>query len=205
MDGCFTITLKDFLTVLIQGGMFCVAIVALETWRRQLQGTTKHQVALEIATEVKALTYLFFEARSPWFEGWEFPDDYNLKPSRERTADDEVKAWEHVYNNRWKHLHPQILKVAQLRAKVGAVLGDNAADAAEKVARAAKKLEFWWGRDLEQKSAGADAVAARRDQNIVDEVRQSIVLADGTKNDKYSREFSSAADSLLALAQPHFK
>jgi hypothetical protein len=125
MDACLTLSVKDVLTLLIQFGVFCVAAVALETWRRQLQGTTKHSVALRIATEIKQLTYLFFESRSPLFEAWEFSDAYNAMPRQDRTPDDEADAWAHAYLNRWKQLWPQVRKVARLRAKVGAALGDE--------------------------------------------------------------------------------
>lgn len=183
--------------------MLCVAIVALTTWQRQLKGTAVHKVAATLATEVKALSYAFFESRSPLYEGWEFPAEYHaLPPGAARTDAQEADAWAHVYLNRWKALWPRVLRIAKLRAKIGAILGDDVADKAEQLARIARQLKFWMEHDVSQKRAGPEIVA-HWDQNFVQAVRRSVTLADGTRNDAYSQEFIQARESLLSLIRQH--
>lgn len=194
--------LRDFFTVMFQLIMSCTAIVALTTWQRQLKGTAAHGIAARLATEVKALSYAFFESRSPLYEGWEFPPEYYAVTGRARTNDEEASAWEHVYTTRWKELWPRVLRLAKLRAKVGALLGDDVADAAETFARIAKQLKFWMEHDISQKRAGPEIVA-HWDQNFAARVRQSVSLTDGTRNDAYSREFIVARDRVLSMLRIH--
>jgi hypothetical protein len=67
------------------------------------------------------------------------------------------------------------------------------------------QLKSWMQRDVEQKRAGSEVVAQWTNQAFAQEVRQSVVLTDGTRNYRYSREFNTAADKLLALVRPNFK
>jgi hypothetical protein len=194
---------KDLLTLLMQFGLLCVAIAALETWRRQLKGTTAHAAAVKVASEAKTLSNLFFEARSPMFKAWEFPASYYAEEPDAHSDDDEADAIKHVYNNRLQHVWPHIIKLAQMRGEIGAVLGDDVADAAEKLARIAEQLKSWMERDVELHRAGNDFVDRIHDKAYVARVRSSVVMEDNTPTDPFSLEFIRARDALLALVRPH--
>lgn len=65
-------------------------------------------------------------------------------------------------------LCPYVRAVAELRAKCGAVFGDDAAAACEKLAIEARHLRFYMEQDVSMKRAG-DAVNLWSDQELVQE------------------------------------
>lgn len=202
MQDGLALSLKDFLTILIQLGTFAVAIVAVTTWQRQLKGTTTHSAAIKVASAAKTLSNLFFESRAPIFEAWEFPAAYHEMSKTERSDAAEAEAWKHAYNTRFQQLWPQVLKLAEMRGEIGAVLSDPVADAAERLARKAKELKYWMEHDLDLKRAGDDFVARVHDARYVARVRASVVAHD-EQDDQLSREFIAAREKLLALVRPY--
>jgi hypothetical protein len=174
----------------------------LTLWRAQLRGTSKHTVAIEAATEVRALATAFFESRSPFYAAWEFPDDYNAIPDKERQPADDARAWAHVYQGRWAAVHTHMLTVARLRGKVGAVLGDDVAEQMEKLARKANLLTFWMNESLAQKRAGLEMVKGWASQDVV-KATPGYVTVGEERDDKYSKEFLAILDPLLVKLKKH--
>jgi hypothetical protein len=190
----------DWLSALTSVATLVVAVLALGTWREQLRGTASHATALDLATEVRALRNKFFEARSPLFEAWEFPSSYYEAPLP-RSSHQEAEAWRHVYGNRWKELWPQILKLADMRPRVGAVLGDAVAHRTENLARKARELRFWMDHSIEIYRAG-EGVAAWNDQAFVQRTRDSVV-AGPDRDDTLSQEFTSIYNEIIEQLDEH--
>jgi hypothetical protein len=182
-------------------GLFA-ALYGLGLWREQLRGTSKHATALEAATEARTLAILFFESRAPMYMAWEFPERYHNTPRDERTDEVEAEAWAHAHETRWKIVYEQILKVAQLRGKVGAVLGDKAAEEMEKLARKAKMLSWWMSEDVKIKRAGRATVAGWNSQDHVRQVPLHVSVTD-TQDDAFSTEFNAILATLLAELKRH--
>lgn len=92
------------------------------------------------------------------------------------------------------HTGPYVKAVAELRAKCGAVVGDDAAAAAEKQANTARQLQFYMQQHTDQLRAGAEGVSLWADQNFVQVVKNSVTVSD-PKDDKFSKEFEAAFDA----------
>jgi hypothetical protein len=151
-------TVPDWLTFFAAAATALFAWKALSSWRRQLEGQTRHGVALEIASAARSLRYAFYDARSPLLLAAEFPESYRTRRMGERpTRDKEASEHAFVYQNRLKALWPYIRDCAKLRPKAGITFGDKCADALEALAKKARELEFIAQEHVEQMRVGCAA------------------------------------------------
>ena len=193
----------DWVAALAAVGTLVVAAWAALSWREQLRGGSKHTVAQEVATAARALRYAFYGVRSPLIEGWEFPESYwSRAPGVTSSNSEEAEAYRHVYHRRMKELWPSIKAVADLRARSGAVLGEDVAKEIEVLAKKARELDFFFQQDVDQRRAGPEGVRRWTDQAFVERVKQSVVVHD-PPDDRFSREFEALLKALLDRVNTH--
>jgi hypothetical protein len=153
-------SVPDWVAALSALATFVVALLAYRSWRSQLLGQSQHVAALRIAEAARLLKYHFYDARSPLHEAWEYPTEYHA--ARDRTPEVEADGLRHLYNGRLKLLWPSIMRIAKLRARASAVLGDDVANQMELLARKARELQFLMSQKVEQERAGPEIVAQWR-------------------------------------------
>ena len=153
--------------------------------------------------EARLLRYFFYDARNSWYDAGEFPPAYHQMTSEQRTNDDEARAWAYVYEGRYKLVRRQIWVLARLRARSGAVLGDESAAAIETLARKARELGNFMNERVAQYRAGEHIVAQWPDQGWVRRVRDSVEVNPDDHSDRYSREFDEAFEALQGKLRPH--
>lgn len=173
-----------------------IAAVALSTWRDQMRGTSRHAAAAEIAEAAQLLKYHFYEARSAWVDAGEFPAGY----STGGTPTQEAEAWAYVLQNRYDLLKPQILRLATLRAKAGALLSEETAEALGALARKASELHNFFRHRIEQIRVGPNIVSMW-DQQWVQKVNYSWQLGLQGQTDPYSLEFDQKFEALMKLVR----
>lgn len=178
-----------------------IALKALLAWRDQVRGSSKHAAAAEILEAARLTRYHFYDARNAFYVTSEFPASYN-QVSGERSRQEEVDGWAHVYAARWNLLGPQILRLATLRAKAGAVLSEDCADALEAMARKARELHNLFQERIGQIRAGPAIVAQWPDQDWVQRVTNSVQVIRGDHTDPYSLEFEATFAALKRLVDP---
>jgi hypothetical protein len=149
----------DCVTALGTAVTAIVAVYAAVTWQRNLRQATKHETAANVLEQARLFRYLFYDARNPLYQGGEFPPDYYAKSDRDRTNAEQARAWTFVFRNRWKLLEPQVLALAKLRARAGAVLGDNIAQAIEDLAKSGRELHLLMEHRVEQIREGRNSSA----------------------------------------------
>jgi hypothetical protein len=186
-------------------GAFATALIAwlaLRSWRDQLRGTSKHAAAAEIAEAARLTKYLFYDARNPFYDSGEFPPSYHLR-LEPRTDAEEAKAWAYVYRRRYRRLNKQILRLAILRAKAGALLSEESAAGLEDLARKARELRGFFQNKINQIRAGQQAVNQWRNQRWVKRVNEAVKLEPpNDHSDPYSLEFEAKFDALMDLVRP---
>lgn len=189
-----------------------IAGIALRTWRTPLRGTTRHNAAAEILEQARLFRYLFYDARNPIYWAGEFPPGYHEKSREDQAArrrldvdadvgsEIEADGFAYVFDARWKLLEPQILQLAQLRAKAGAVLSEDVAQAIDGLARKGRELHNYMSQMVEQYRVGRGIVRQWGDQNWVQRVKAGVKV-DDTKNpqDAYSLELEEKFNKLAEL------
>jgi hypothetical protein len=177
-----------------------IAWAALRSWRDQMRGTSRHAAAAEIAETARLTKYHFYDARSPLYEQWEFPPDYDVLTQHGR--DDEAKAWAHLFTNRFRGLAEQVNRLATLRAKAGALLNEECAAALEELARKARSLRYMFQQKVEHRRVGPDIVAQWPDQAWVKQVDQSVEVNPQNHTDAFSIDFEARYAALMSLVKP---
>lgn len=187
----------DWVGVGVSAVTLFLAWKALASWKAQLSGTKRHETAHEIALSARALRYAFYESRSPFISAWEFPDSYRERRHGETPTNADLAAEHaHVYRERLKVLWPYIQACAELRAKAGAVFGDDCAGALEALAKKAREFEFVVAEYVAQLRVGPEVVRQWTDQKWAERVRASI-SASGERDDPLSLEFEEKMKGLM--------
>jgi hypothetical protein len=136
-------------------------------------------------------------------EGWEFPESYwEGAPSKRRSNAEEADAYRHVYHRRMQELWPSIKAAADLRAKAGAVLGEETAKDLEDLAKKARELDFFFQQDVDQRRAGPEGVKQWSDQDFVARVKKSVVAQEPAE-DGFSKEFEEILERTLGRLRPY--
>lgn len=182
----------DWLTAIGTVATAAVAWWAFLSWRKPLRSASQHAAAEEIAEAVRLLWHHLYDARSPWIAAGEYPREYYEKDRHSRSNQDEARGLAHVYDERWKILWPQILRIATLRAKAGALLDDEVEKGLEALAKCADGLHdsFSWAVKFERD--GRELVAQYSDQTWVARVRAAVAVDRDKRDDVYSKEFEEA-------------
>lgn len=188
---------REWVGTLAEVATAALAAIALFTWRAHLRGATKYKVAHQVLEEARLLRYFFYDARNPWVDAAEFPPDYHaaLATFGERTAVQEAKGWAYVYNARYRMVRRQILVLARLRARAGAVLGEDMATAIEQLVRKAGELHGLMRARVEQYRAGDDVVNQRPNREWNARVREGVEVPP-EHDDRFSREFEERLKGL---------
>jgi hypothetical protein len=191
----------EWLTALAALATAVFAWLALSAWRGQMRGTSRHMAAAEIAEAAQLIKYHFYDARNAFVVVGEFPPTYrSLRPPR--SPGDEFMGWQHVFQNRYELLAPQISRLATLRAKAGALLSDECAAGLEALARKARELHGFFQDRLEQIRVGPNIVSQWTDQNWVKRVNTSFQVNPQDHSDPYSLEFEEKFAALMDLIKP---
>ena len=178
-----------------------VALAAYRAWRPQLRGASKHTAAAKILEAARLARYHFYDARNTVITAGEFPAEYWA--SKARSNAQEADGFAKVYQGRWKHLWPQIEQLAILRAKAGALFGEEVASALDELARKARELQGFMENHLSELRAGPEIVSQWADQEWVRRVRNSVSVDPQDHTDDYSKEFEEKFEKLEKLVKPH--
>jgi hypothetical protein len=176
-----------------------IAWMALRSWREQASGTSKHKAAAKIAEAARLMKYHFYDARNPSYDSVEFPPEFN-QPQSARSPSEKAAGWAYAYDSRYRRLNRQILRLATLRAKAGALLSEECAARLESLARKARQLRQYFGNSVAQIRAGE--TVKQWDQKWVERVRQSITANPMDHSDPYSLEFEATYDAFMDCLKP---
>jgi hypothetical protein len=192
----------DYVTAIGTAATAIAAGYAAITWRWNLRQQTKHNAAVHVLEQCSLFRYLFYDARNPLYPANEFPPEYHAKD--DRTNNDEASGWAFVYGNRWKILGPQILELAKLRARAGAVLGPEVATAIEELAKKGRELSNFMSEHISQMRAGSNIVRQWADQDWVKRVKESVSADPDprSRDDAYSKDFEEKYRRVESLVQP---
>ncbi len=93
---------KDLLLGLAAITTAVVALVGLSKWRQELHEKTGFDAARALTRATYKLRDELQICRSPLISAVEFPENYNRLENR--SNEEEMRAWAHVYKNRWAPL-----------------------------------------------------------------------------------------------------
>lgn len=109
--------IRDIIVSLAAVTTAIVAVIGVNSWRKELKGSSEFQTARNLIKSVYRLRDAIYDARSPLIRSSEFPPEYNL--NNHKTKNDNADAYAHVFNNRWEFVAKAVQEfdVASLEAE----------------------------------------------------------------------------------------
>src|SRR6266850_7233997 len=92
---------KDVLLGLAAATTAIVAVLGLRKWRQELEGKAHFEAGRNLIRATYRLRDTIGACRSPFYSAYEFPEGYKGGLGAQHSADEETRAWIHIYKNRW--------------------------------------------------------------------------------------------------------
>lgn len=181
---------KDIVSMIGTIGVLTIGVVGLSTWRKQLLGTSKYQVAKDILTATYRLQDAMQAVRSPMVY---------LK-REEVEAGNQLKEEQRVYSERLRYLDEQksILRTLALEAR--AIWGEQGEQCLEKLNALVGTLhaEIWLHFWLKGAYAGFGATVDRNPKRV--QANDAVVYWT-SGDDNFSKQIASAVQDVEAMFQ----
>ena len=181
---------KDIVSMIGTIGVLTIGVVGLSTWRKQLLGTSKYQVAKDILTATYRLQDAMQAVRSPMVY---------LK-REEVEAGNQLKEEQRVYSERLRYLDEQksILRTLALEAR--AIWGEQGEQCLEKLNALVGTLhaEIWLHFWLKGAYAGSGATVDRNPKRV--QANDDVVYWT-SGDDNFSKQIASAVQDVEEMFQ----
>lgn len=182
------------MTLILTLGGVIVASTALETWRAQVRGAARLDVAVEIADAVGTLKIEFQNHRAPLIETREYPN--GAPPATDAPEGVRRSYYEYVFGNRFNELNKHIFRVHSLRGKALTVLDRDCSESLVALCRAAREIEITW-RVYSDLRARAEARGGAPDEELRRYEYQALVPQSGESTDDLSNRFNERFDATM--------
>lgn len=138
--------------------------------------------------------------RSPLIRHYEFPDAYNFNGSN--TPEDEAKAYNHIYKNRWKLVREPLQDFEAQTLEAEALWGQDIKNKAERLRKCAKELTTAIEAFISDKASGGQDFQS--DRNYALEIRRKVSNTNEDKN-PLAQEILSSVNEIEDFLRPKLK
>jgi hypothetical protein len=174
-----------------------IAYYGINTWRKQLKGTTEFELAKEILENVYKVKRAFAYVRSPGIYKSEYPKD--LQDKIILTNEEDAIATEYYYNERLKILHSDFSKLEESFLK-GIVLFDKTNNIILPL-RKCKAALIIALQDLVQSKKIPDYIDSDRKFQIYKIISDNLSLDENNK-DQFSKYIDESVDLMIRWLKP---
>lgn len=200
MTFCFTLTsidwsvTKDFVAIVGTIGALIIGGLGLSTWRRQLHGTSKYEVAKKVLSTTYRLQDAIQGVRSPML---------HLK-KEEVEAGRVLEEEQRIYTERLQRLHVERADLRTLALEAKAIWGSEGQDCFRSIQglvgsiHAEVWLHFW----LKGAYAGPSATVDSSPERIAANNRIIYYISD---DDEFSKRLEAAVREVEILFQPRLR
>lgn len=178
-----------------------VAIMGLNSWRKEVQGKAEFETARAlIASSYKLRDEIAF-CRAPFIRAHEFPEGYVPLSGREN-AQKEAEAWAHMYTNRLRPVF-EALQEFDANSLEGEVLwGLRCRKATDALRQCVSELNTAIEATITNKAQGGEDFAADKDFGIK---MRRITSATRSEENEFSGRITSAVQNIESEVRPHLK
>lgn len=197
---CFTLTYidwtftKDIVSIIGTIGALIIGGFGLSTWRRQLHGTSKYEVAKKILSTTYRLQDAIQGVRSPML---------HLK-KEEVEAGRELEEEQRIYTERLQRLHEKRAELRTLALEAKAIWGSDGQDCFKPIYELIGSIhaEIWLHFWLKGAYAGPGATVDRSPERIETNNKIIYYLSD---DDEFSKRIESSVQEVEKVFQPRLR
>lgn len=176
------------------------AIIGLNSWRRQLRGTADFDTAKSLLKATYKVRDAIQAFRSPFVSGGEFPADYGGALQR-HTAEEEVRAWAHVYSGRWRYIYDAVQEYDAVALEAEAMWGNEVTPGIENLRRCIVSLRAATDAFLSNKQSGGEDF--QQNPDFGRSINRDLYSRISDDEDPLGSRVSAAIAQIEELVKPH--
>lgn len=177
-----------------------VAVLGLQSWRKELQGRADFEVARNMVRAAYKLRDTLASCRSPFTAAHEFPPGYGGTMGK-RSAEEEGDAWAYVYKNRWTPVWNALQDFDAHTLEAEALWANDIRKETDAMRKCVGKLIAAIEAYISNKYAGSEHF---KDREFAKEV-QAYIWATKEDENPLSKAIKEAVHGIEEQVRPHLK
>ena len=176
-----------------------VAIKGLKSWSDELKGKVNFEVARKLIRDTYRLRDEIKYSRSPFTSANEFPEGYD---PINKTNEEELKAWSHIFTNRWKPILIALQEFEAQTLEAEALWGERIKNSCLELKKCATKLSTSMDCMLSDISNNHDDFNS--DKEFAKQIKADI-WSTSKATDQLSKRINSAIENIEKELRPYLK
>lgn len=194
--------IKDVLLGLAAATTAIVAVIGLKNWSRELKGKAEFEIARNMIRATYKLRNELQNCRSPFYSAHEFPEGYNGM-SRTMSAEEEAKAWIHIYKNRWAPVWTALQEFDTYTLEAEALWGATVRTKTDELRQCVKELNIAIDAVIRDKANGGEDF--KGDREYGKQMRSVVAASRDDEKNELSQRISKAINGIEEQIRPHLR
>jgi hypothetical protein len=191
--------------VLLGGAAVTTAVVAvtgLKKWRQELEGKSQFDAARGLVKSTYKLRDQLQVCRSPFYSAHEFPTDYKGGHGT-NSAEEEARAWAHVYKNRWDSVWDAIQEFDSQTLEAEALWGASIRTKTEALRQCVREVNAAIDAVISDKVVGGENFKA--DKEFAKAMRSIVAASRDDEKNEMNQKMAKAISSIEDEVRPHLR
>lgn len=180
-----------------------VAVLGLRKWRQELEGKAHFDVARNLIRATYRLRDEIRTCRSPFYSAYEFPEGYGKGgPGAERSAEEEARAWIHIYKNRWDPVWKALQDFDSHTLEAEALWGAAIRTKTDALRQCVRELNAAIDAVIRDKASGGEDF---KDREFGKEMRSMVAASPGDEKNAFNQTMAKAIPGIEEELRPHLR
>jgi hypothetical protein len=193
---------KDVLLGIAAATTATVAVVGLQSWRRELKGKAEFETARNLIKATYKLRDDLQNCRSPFYSAYEFPEGYKGtlgSPSPQ----EEAQAWIHIYKNRWAPVWSALQEFDSYTLEAETLWGTAIRSKTDALRQCVRELNTAIDASISDKAAGGEHFKSDRD--FGKQIRSIVAASRDDDKNEFSQKIMKAVNGIEEQIRPHLR
>ncbi len=194
--------IKDVLLGLAAATTAVVAVIGLKNWSRELKGKAEFEIARNMIRATYKLRNELQICRSPFYSAHEFPEVYNGM-SRTASAEEEAKAWIHIYKNRWAPVWAALQEFDTYTLEAEALWGVTVRAKTDEMRQCVKEVNIAIDAVIRDKASSGEDFKCDREYGK--QMRSIVAASRDDAQNELSQRIGKAINGIEEQIRPHLR
>ena len=194
--------LKDVLLGLAAAITAVVAVLGLRKWRQELEGKARFKVARNLIRATYRLRDELRNCRNPFYSAYEFPEDYKGGLGAQHSAEEETRAWIHIYKNRWAPVWTALQEFDSHTLEAEALWGSAIRARTDALRKCVRELNAAIDAVIRDKASGGEDF---KDREFGKEMRSIVAASADDDKNALNQKIEQAINNIENELRPHLR
>lgn len=194
---------KDVLLGLAAATTAAVAVLGLRKWRQELEGKAQFEVARNLIRATYRLRDAIGTCRSPFYSAYEFPEGYKGGLGAQHSAEEETRAWIHIYKNRWAPVWAALQEFDSHTLEAEALWGSAIRTKTDALRKCVRELDA--AMDAVIRDKASDGQDFKSDRDFGKEMRSIVAASSDDDKNALNQNIGKAINGIEDELRPHLR